>query len=240
VGGEHTAVTAAAALNANFPPVFANGAVDIVSNNSKDVLERYWVTDGGATDNRGIISLLYALQSALDEQTKTCGNKCKSYAMQRPEIHIVIADASAATIDYSADRGVGSKFGAAQKFASQLMLKQIAQAKKAYDDMGGEIHEHYLSMPAVLRMRGGLGTHWMMPVQVTLKDITEPDPNKARTLTIDRLPLISLITQLHDSNTDKCDEPHSANKPESDTPEQWVRADPHACAWARLAKELEK
>ena len=37
---------------------------------------------------------------------------------------------------------------------------------------------------------------------VTLKDITEPDPNKAKTLTIDRLPLISLITQLHDSNPD--------------------------------------
>jgi len=240
VGGERTAVTAAAALNANFPPVFANGAVDILSNDSKDVLERFWVTDGGATDNRGIISLLYALQSALDEQTKACGKKCKSYAMQRPEIHIIIADASAATIDYSADRGVGSKFGAAQKFASQLMLKQIAQAKKAYGDMGGEIHEHYLSMPAVLRMRGGLGTHWMMPVQVTLKDITEPVPDKARTLTIDRLPLISLITQLHDSNSDKCDEPQSAYKPESETPEEWVKADPHACAWARLAKELEK
>jgi len=42
----------------------------------------------------------------------------------------------------------------------------------------------------------------MIPVQVTLKDITEPDPDKAKTLTIDRLPLISLITQLHDSNPD--------------------------------------
>ncbi|NNF97715.1 MAG: hypothetical protein HKM94_12390 [Halobacteria archaeon] len=240
VGGKQTAVTAAAALNANFPPVFANGAVDILSNGSNDVLERYWVTDGGAIDNRGIISLLYALQSALDEQSKACGNKCKSFAMQRPEIHLVIADASAATIDYHADRGVGSKFGAAQKFASQLMLKQIAKAKKSYGDMGGQIHEHYLSMPAVLRMRGGLGTHWMMPVQVTLKDITEPDPDKAKTLTIDRLPLISLITQLHDSNSDKCGEPQSIYKAESDTPEEWVKADPHACAWNRLVKELNK
>ena len=37
----------AAALNANFPPVFSNAAVDVASS------RRYWVTDGGATDNRG-------------------------------------------------------------------------------------------------------------------------------------------------------------------------------------------
>jgi hypothetical protein len=240
VGGEQTAVTAAAALNANFPPVFANGAVDILSHGSKEVVERYWVTDGGATDNRGVISLLYALESALEAQRIACNGDCKNYAMQRPDIHLVIADASAASIDYRADRGIGSKFGAAQKFASQLMLKQIETVKKSYKDMGGNIETHYLSMPAVLRMRGGLGTHWMMPVQVILKDIREPDPDKAKTLTIDRLPLISLITQLHDSSADNCDKPQTETTTETDTPEQWVQADSHACAWSKLVKQLGK
>ena len=159
--------------------------------------------------------------------------------MQRPDIHLVIADASAASIDYRADRGIGSKFGAAQKFASQLMLKQIEAVKKTYNDMEGNIETHYLSMPAVLRMRGGLGTHWMMPVQVKLKDIREPDPDKAKALTIDRLPLISLISQLHDSNIDNCGE-STATSTDVDTPEQWVKADPHACAWSKLVKQLGK
>ncbi len=236
VGGDKIAVTAAAALNANFPPVFANGAVDIVSNKTNETQERYWVTDGGATDNRGVISLLYALQSALQAQKARCGDDCQTYAMQRPEIHLVIADASAASIDYKADRGVGSKFGAAQKFASQLMLKQIAEIKQTYADMGGNMEAHYLSMPAVLRMRGGLGTHWMMPVSVKLRDITEPDPDKAETLNINRLPLINLITQLHNSQTTECVEPQ--NGPVSATPDEWVRADPHACAWNRLVNHL--
>jgi len=79
-----------------------------------------------------------------------------------------------------------------------------------------------------------------MPVQVTLKDITEPVPGKAKTLTIERLPLISLITQLHDSSSDRCDDPQSTHEPESDTPEEWVKADHHTCAWARLVRELQQ
>ena len=50
----------AAALNANFPPVFSNAAVDV------DSKHRYWVTDGGVVDNRGLISLLLALKGALE------------------------------------------------------------------------------------------------------------------------------------------------------------------------------
>jgi hypothetical protein len=42
----------AAALNANFPPVFPNAGVDVADT------RRYWVTDGGAIDNRGMETLL--------------------------------------------------------------------------------------------------------------------------------------------------------------------------------------
>jgi hypothetical protein len=54
-----TRLEVAAALNANFPPIFSNAAIDI------DKKTRYWVTDGGAVDNRGIEMMLYALLEAL-------------------------------------------------------------------------------------------------------------------------------------------------------------------------------
>ena len=49
----------AAALNANFPPVFSNAAIDVGRNT------RYWVTDGGAVDNRGVEMMFYALREAI-------------------------------------------------------------------------------------------------------------------------------------------------------------------------------
>src|SRR5579872_770864 len=43
--GDDVRLETAAALNANFPPVFPNAAIDV------DNQTRYWVTDGGAVDN---------------------------------------------------------------------------------------------------------------------------------------------------------------------------------------------
>jgi hypothetical protein len=60
-------LTAAAALNANFPPVFPNAPVDVTA---EDGLHRYWVTDGGAEENKGEISLLYALGKAIRDQSQ--------------------------------------------------------------------------------------------------------------------------------------------------------------------------
>ena len=50
-----------AALSANFPPVFSNAAIDLYQNERCNVVDRHWVTDGGASENRGVISLLYVL-----------------------------------------------------------------------------------------------------------------------------------------------------------------------------------
>jgi predicted acylesterase/phospholipase RssA len=94
VQSSNVSLASAAALSANFPPVFSNAAVD------KDQTNRFWVTDGGAADNRGIDALLFALRGALREQ-KTCTNSHRV-----PMIHIIVADASAATIDYQQDRGM--------------------------------------------------------------------------------------------------------------------------------------
>ena len=56
-------------------------------------------------------------------------------------------------------------FGAAQKFASQLMLELKQDLEGIYGD---KIRFHYLSMPMVLRS-GGVGTHWMLPANITFK-----------------------------------------------------------------------
>ena len=231
VGGEQATVTAAAALSANFPPVFSNARVDVLAEANERSGERYWVTDGGAADNRGIISLLYALNGMLAECERPAA--CPKPA---PEMHVVIADASAVTIDYSPDRGGGSILGAANKFASQLMLQLFDDATARYAGLGGKLVPHYLPMPAVLRMRGGLGTHWMMPEYVTLRDICEPKSQRAAKIEVKRLPLIAMIVDLHAPVPRKDGEDCKA--PRSQNPVDWLATDRHARAWYSLVSDL--
>jgi hypothetical protein len=232
VGGARTTVTAAAALSANFPPVFANAAVDVHPAAADGDPARYWVTDGGAADNRGVVSLLYALKGALAE----CGRPCAGG--RPPALHVIVADASATGIDYRADRGGGSILGAANKFASQLMLELIGDLKRQYAALGGRLVVHYLPMPAVLRMRGGLGTHWMMPERVTLTDICAADRKRAARIGIERLPLMQLIVDLHATDLPAPGQDDCARA--GDTAEDWVRADRHARAWAGIVEALTK
>ncbi len=66
----------AAALHANFPPVFPNARVRFpafLDPKKASCPERsYFVTDGGAEENLGLLSALYAVQSALTQIEKTC------------------------------------------------------------------------------------------------------------------------------------------------------------------------
>jgi hypothetical protein len=87
----------AAALNANFPPVFSNAAVDL------DNTSRYWVTDGGATDNRGLISLLLALKGALqkfDERRAAvpCRKSVSSWQRRRADPPVTLRIAESARV----------------------------------------------------------------------------------------------------------------------------------------------
>lgn len=236
VGGESVVLTAAAALNANFPPVFPNGIVEV--KDTQHGVQRFWVTDGGAVDNRGIISLLYALLSALEAQKQLCAPDCAHPAQRPPTLHIVVADASAAAIDYDThDRGLGPKFGAAQKFASQLMIELSARARTLYRELGGELAVHYLAMPGVLRIRGGLGTHWMMPERIALRDIYAPAPEQARSIELDKGETLELILAMHEPAISECREPTYGLT--SDEPLDWVRNDPHSCGWARFIEALQ-
>jgi hypothetical protein len=221
-------LTTAAALNANFPPVFSNAAVDVANN------RRYWVTDGGAADNRGIISLLYALKHAVTRNNGIPREELR-------EVDIIIAEASATSLDYSQDRGIGGKFGAAQKFASQLMLELMEDLEAIYKT---KIRFHYLSMPMVLRSGGGVGTHWMLPANVTFKrplaqsnmeeeyDGYQPKLSSAQ--------VRDLIDALHVVPLQPTE---TMGSREEQLVWQWIREDwftAHQAVWEKLVKVLGK
>lgn len=170
-------LTHAAALSANFPPVFPNAAVDI------DNRQRYWVTDGGAADNRGVLSLLYALKHAVLQEVRERCPEGQCVKRSLPAIQVIIADASATSLKFSGNSGVPAALSAPTRFASQLIVEQAQQIQRMYELLGGKAQFHYLPMPLILRSQGGLGTHWMMPTEVNFNqplDIRRKFPNADR------------------------------------------------------------
>jgi hypothetical protein len=149
----------AAAFNANFPPVFPNARVRITGAYPKQRCpdRSFYVTDGGAEENLGLVSALYALKSALAAM--------KDHRQPLPPIHIVIAEASAVGYDYSDDRGVSVLLGTSrERLAGGLANELIADVNHelaAPNGDGGQLTFHYLPLPLVFRARGGFGTHWL-------------------------------------------------------------------------------
>jgi hypothetical protein len=218
-------LTNAAALSANFPPVFPDAAVEVAA------AKKYWVTDGGASENRGALSLLYALRGALvDEQN---GRK-----RVPPEIHIVIADASALTLDYSRDRGVGATLGSAEKYTSELMVGLLNDVRRAYEKLKGPeggLQVHFLPMPSVFRARGGVGTHWMLPAFATLVELQD-DGSRGESVTLRGNTIKNLIMALH-----RADKSHSLPGQAADDSElrkvwAWIERDQHQQSWNNLLK----
>jgi hypothetical protein len=151
VNGDHVLVSAAAAANANFPPVFSNAAVD----QNRDL--RLWVTDGGAIDNRGIETALMTIRYALRHGADACAAK--------PALHIIEVEASAFSDSYRQDRGLGSMLGGGAAFASQLDAELLSDLRARYD---APLYFHYLPMPPLLRRSGSFGTHWMLQQNITV------------------------------------------------------------------------
>jgi hypothetical protein len=231
-------LTSAAALNANFPPVFPNARVqDKTGQGCQD--RSFYVTDGGAEENLGLISALFALESALA--------KIPEGAVVRP-IHIVIAEASAVTYDYSQDRGLSTALdGSRGQLAGGLTNSEIDRINSQIDKMKlqstngakATIRFHYLGLPLAFRARGGFGTHWMYAKAFHLND---PRPRTAKSLnfvpfsalsekkaSIDRTDLEALWLALHDPDKPFCEhdkfESSDARKVQG-----WIcgsQADPH-------------
>lgn len=229
----------AAALNANFPPVFSNAAVDFAERH------RYWVTDGGATDNRGLISLLLALQGALQKFDGQGGRPL-------PEIIIVMVEASAGSTGYTQDRGIVTRFGAAEKIAGELIQRLRRAVTAMYRINGGTIKYRELPMPEFMRIGGGLGTHWMLPRTVKMKNPEEVDRTAGdRELELDAFAARELINDLHqpdaDSDIGLCyheatDFLGKATKGREHLPviREWIRNSRYQRAWQELRSDLQR
>jgi hypothetical protein len=165
----------AAALNANFPPVFSNAAIDV------DQKTRYWVTDGGAEDNRGMEMMLYALLSALKNMAPE----------KRPRLLIVVADASSFSDEYSQDRGISSLAGAGSHFASHLDSELYSRICDSYSDKT-RLTLAYVMMPDILRKSGSFGTHWMLQRWIRVSKADNSD-----SVTISGDEMIQVLRALH-------------------------------------------
>lgn len=172
-------------------------------------------------DNRGLITLLYVLRQALmAEMDRLGGAGAKSRDDQAgsgeikteddlrggsqfiyPDIHIIVADASATSFDYTPMRGFGALFGTSRKLATGLIEELSEEAQALYARIHGEhqnkIHIHNLAMPLALRARGGLGTHWMMPLMARFNSCTKEDPGEDESITLTRNQIIRAIAGLH-------------------------------------------
>ena len=197
---------AAAALTANFPPVFSNARVRISSPLPDECPQSYFVTDGCATENLGLVSALFALKGTLDrlpaEQKLT-------------DIHVLALEASAIDYDYSDDRGLGAATGGSKERINagltQLLLTEIHAL--AEEKFGISVYVHYLPLPVAFRSRGGFGTHWMFApiVRVANPHLPEkPDDSmfadaKADTVDLDRGEVTATLRALFDPQEPICE-----------------------------------
>jgi hypothetical protein len=165
VRAPNDSVFRAAALSANFPPVFSNAAVDV----NGQIRARYWVTDGGVVENRGVISILLALIEALEG----LGRDSPARPITIADVAIVVADASALDPSYHSDRGVGARFGAAEQLTNRLVKELLERARALHAALSGRddgVRVVNLPMPEAMRVAGTFGTHWMMPRTVAFRD----------------------------------------------------------------------
>jgi hypothetical protein len=216
-------LTDAAALSANFPPVFPDALVRVEGEKES------WVTDGGASENRGLVALLYALESALREQL------AQNTASRPPRIHILIAEASAISRPYTLDRGVGAAIASAGKCAEQVATDHLQEISRLYEKLGGnpdDLNVWYLPMPDVF-VEGGIATHWMMPSIIQLRN-TDPDGRKHTIVMTGRLTQ-HLVADLHRLP----EEPWSIHArtlgvEDLNRVESWLDADFHRAEWTRF------
>jgi hypothetical protein len=248
VQGANVPLASAAALNANFPPVFPNAPVVVRGAKAGGCEQRwYYVTDGGAEENLGLISALYALESALA--------KVPDGTRVRP-IHVVIAEASAVAYDYSQDLGISTVLGGSRErlaggLTNALRERVDLQLQRL---MGKEaaVQYHYLGLPLAFRARGGFGTHWLYAKSF---DLNDPRPRTAggvnfvpfaalsdRKAAINRQDLEQLWLALHNPDKPFCDHPPFERNPEK--VRGWIcgspqnRRDLHMENWKKLRDDL--
>ncbi|HEU5136776.1 MAG TPA: hypothetical protein VFU13_16640 [Steroidobacteraceae bacterium] len=153
-------LAAASALTANFPPVFSNARVRLFTEDKVTCPRSYFVTDGGATENLGLVSALYALRGSVQDLPE--GAKIS-------DIHVLAFEASAIDYDYSDDRGIGAATGGSkERLNAGLTQMLLDDVRGLVGARGAKLHVHYLPLPVAFRSRGGFGTHWMFAPHIRL------------------------------------------------------------------------
>ncbi len=246
-------LASAAALNANFPPVFPAARVRVRSDGPDPCRYRsFYVTDGGAEENLGLISALYALESALD--------KLKGGGARVRPIHVVIAEASALDYDYSQDRGVAVFLGGSRERLAGGLTRELQErvdtSLKNVNGPRAAVQYHFLSLPLAFRSRGGFGTHWLYAETFHLSD---PRPRTtarqnafladigAEKATIKRKSLEELWLALHDPDTPFCSASKFSDR-EALKVQTWICGPPqaggierdlHIEAWTEFVAQMQ-
>jgi hypothetical protein len=245
-------IARAAALNANFPPVFPAARVHVPGDGPGECTYRsFFVTDGGAEENLGLISALYALEAALA--------KLKAKGARARPIHVVIAEASAIDFDYSQDRGVSAFLGgSSEQLAGGLTLELRNRVDTALKNVNGDqaaVEYHFLGLPLAFRARGGVGTHWLYAKSYWLSDPRARAALRYAAYTghwgkveINRASLERLWSALHnpDPNADFCNAV-KFNDRNATTVQGWLcgsapgsgtERDLHMAAWRTLVQQI--
>ncbi len=212
-------LSTASAMTANFPPVFSDARLCLSENceqGSKDSpIIDYYVTDGGATHNQGLLSLLAATESAV-KKIKACDNEQQH---PLPRLHIVVAEASYGDFDYSeGSRGLGAAISSSYGLGNGIVGQQFRSLQRLYDqrfkscqavsddDLASNpsVQIHTLALPRMFRSRGGMGTHWMMPPEIEMSLSNQPDKNDPTRIELTRSELQSYFAKAYSHYHDLC------------------------------------
>ncbi|MER9631010.1 hypothetical protein [Mesorhizobium sp. M0296] len=216
-------IARAAALSANFPPVFSDAAIDVLPADG-GAGKRYWVTDGGAVENRGAMTLYLAIRETVNWTIAP---------PPLPPLHIVVADVSAAAGNYEESFGFGSVLGAGGQLGLGMEGEVLSDIRDIYCNLGSTVTVHEITMPPVLR-NGGIGTHWLLPGTLTFR---EPVSDGGR-VTLTAADVKKVVISLHSNQSLKFE-----NAADAETLLGWARSDPqslHQVKWPELVAALSR
>ena len=223
----------AAALSANFPPVFPNALIEVKEE------RRYYITDGGASENQGLVALLGALRAALKdlERKDQPGQPlAKIDTPELPTIYIIAANASALSIDFADDRGIQPMQYSCGVYAEELEAFLVKEVTKRYEDLGGKLFVRRLNMPKVCRARGGVTTHWMLAESIMFR---KPTAGSDETVTLPGPAVRELIADLHlrkpGGNVELTTE---KQKQDMTKLREWMEETEYRKNWEKLVSEL--
>jgi len=225
-------LAAASALTANFPPVFSNARVRLKTRMTGNCDgESYFVTDGGATENLGLVSALFALRGTLKQVAAD---------VHLTDIHVLALEASAIDYDYQDDRGIGAATGGSKERINsgmtQTLLDEVATLAAAH---GAELRVHYLPLPVAFRSRGGFGTHWMFARNIVVSNpllAAAPESQawsgKDRDhVDLDRQEVMVTLRALFDATDPICARAERFHPDLTDAPAYWTPAVERVTRW---------